>query len=86
MKYTETLCDVEENTRRSDAGIIDPEYKCMQLKSHMILYRDAHDNPIYEMVPYVSGCELRLGAPLGSRKFRLGAQRKHKAKIIADGK
>ena len=60
LEYPEAVCDTKENKRRLERGRIASMYKCTQLTSTTILYRDAKDEPIQEEeVSYNAGCELR---------------------------
>ena len=79
LEYPEAVCDTKENKRRLERGRIASMYKCTQLTSTTILYRDSKDEPIEEEeVSYNAGCELRHIFPT-ERAFQGITSRHHQA-------
>ena len=59
VDFEEIICDEENNIKRVKAGKIPVWYKCTQLQSCRVLYRDSKQNPIEVTIAYKAGCELR---------------------------
>ena len=63
VEFLESVCNDEENRRRSDEGWIQKGYTCKQLQSDEIIYKDVYDRDIEVNIRYKSACELRCINP-----------------------
>ena len=59
VEFPEYPCDVNENTKRQNKGMIDSGFACVQLRTRRFLYQDVNGQPIVVRVNFNVGCELR---------------------------